>query len=241
MSTIDSKLVLLTCGQDEQARRLRDNGSRRDARLAALPSVSLPTTPGKTDVDPVLADHEPRRLVVLGTDADLAAVLLRLLRSDRLDVELAHLPTTRSDVAALWGMPRGAAAVTLALEGTARPTPLVRDDAGGVLAGRGEIRGLQGECYCDDALVLRGAAPHLVVAAVASGIAVRAGRTGRLPDGTVAPVPPHAPHGRGAAVGRAVQVGGELKAVLADGVAHPRGLQRRTWYRHTSDWLLARP
>ena len=44
------------------------------------------------DLDPVLADLDPRRLIVMGTDADLAAVLLRLLRSDRLDIELAYLP-----------------------------------------------------------------------------------------------------------------------------------------------------
>jgi hypothetical protein len=24
-------------------------------------------------------------------------------------------------------------------------------------------------------------------------------------------------------------------------VAHPRPLPRRTWYRHTEDWLLVRP
>jgi hypothetical protein len=24
-------------------------------------------------------------------------------------------------------------------------------------------------------------------------------------------------------------------------VAHPRPLERRTWYRHTADWLLVRP
>src|SRR5258707_9569801 len=33
-----------------------------------------------------------RRVVVVGSDADLAAVLTRLLRSDRLDVEVGHVP-----------------------------------------------------------------------------------------------------------------------------------------------------
>jgi hypothetical protein len=38
-----------------------------------------------------------------------------------------------------------------------------------------------------------------------------------------------------------VQVGGRPATVIADGVAHPRPLERRTWYRHTEDWLLVRP
>src|SRR3981189_3294801 len=36
-----------------------------------------------------VADH--RRVVVVGSDADLASVLTRLLRADRLDVELCHI------------------------------------------------------------------------------------------------------------------------------------------------------
>ncbi|MDN5751073.1 MAG: hypothetical protein L0H64_21620 [Pseudonocardia sp.] len=199
----------------------------------------MPARPGRTDVDPVLAEHDPRRLVVIGTDADLAAVLLRLLRSERLDVELAYVASSRrSAVAAVWGLPTGRRAMELARSGVACPVPLVRDDTGGVLVGRGEIRGLRGECYCDDVLVLRGAAPRLVVSACPEGVAVRAGRGSRRPDGVTRPVPPTARSGRGSAVGRAVQVGGAAFTPVADGTAHPRPLQRRTWYRHTSDWLL---
>ena len=206
-----------------------------------MPTVSLPTGPGRADIDPVLVELAPDRVLVSGSDGDLAAVLLRLLRTDRLDVEVAFLPVGRSAVATIWGLPRGADAVTLALDGAAAATPLVRDDTGGVLVGRGEIRGLRGECYCDDTLVLRGSAPHLVVAPIATGVAVRAGRTARLPDGTTDPVAPRAPRGRGAAVGRAVQIGGAPMTVIADGLAHPRELERRTWYRHTADWLFVRP
>ena len=99
---------------------------------------------------------------------------------------------------------------------------------------------MRGECYCDETLVLRGAAPWLVVAPSPDGIAVRAGRTGRLPDGTIMPVPPKAPSGRGSALGRAVQLGGESMTVVHDGVEHPRPVPRWTWYRHTADWLLVR-
>ena len=130
-------------------------------------TVTVPARPGRADIDPLLAGPL-RRIVVAGTDADLAAVLVRLLRRDRLDVELAYVPADRRSAAArLWGLPHGAAAVELAREGVARPAPLVRDDAGGVLVGRGEIRGtagsVHGEAYCDGVLALRGSARRLVV------------------------------------------------------------------------------
>jgi hypothetical protein len=202
--------------------------------------VTLPARPGRTDLDPVLAEYQPRRVVVAGTDADLAAVLLRLLRTERLDIEIAYLPARRSPATAAWGLPTGAAAAALAVSGTASAVPLVRDDTGGVLVGRGEIRDVRGECYCDETLVLRGHARRLVVAPGPQGVAVRAGWGGRAPDGRTRPVPARAPRGAGSALGRAVQIGCEPAIVVADGVPHPRPVPRRTWYRHTSDWLLVR-
>jgi hypothetical protein len=221
--------------------------------------IPAPARPGRADVDPLLAGPL-RRLVVAGTDADLAAVLVRLVRRDRLDVELAYLPADRGSVAArIWGLPHGAAAVELAREGVARPAPLVRDDSGGVLVGSGEVRGgtaaVHGEVYCDGELVLRGSARRLVVtpwpdAERATGsldeptppaVAVRASRWGTLPDGRHDPVPPSARTGQGGAVGRAVQVGCLPATVLYDGVEHPRPITRWAWYRHVSDWLLVRP
>ncbi len=237
MGSIDPEAVLLVCDDE---RRLPFHGRRRAPAFAGVPALAVPARPGRGDLDPVLAGGA-RRVIVHGTDADLAAVLLRLLRSDRLDVEIAYVPAARSAVAAAHGLPAGRAARDLALAGRAAPVPLVRDDTGGVLAGRGEIRGLYGECYCDDTLVLRGTTPRLVVAAGPAGIAVRAGRGGRLPDGTTRPVPPTARAGRGSALGRAVQIGGAPFTSVADGIAHPRPLERRTWYRHTTDWLLVRP
>ena len=230
MSTIDCRVVLLACPSAD----LTANGNPH-------PVVRLPERPGRDDLDPVLAEHAPRRLVVAGADADLAAVLVRLLRTDRLDVELGYLPASRSSAVAAWGLTTGRAAAELAVTGEATPVPLTRDDAGGVLVGRGEIRDLTGECYCDETLVLRGPARRLVVVPGPGGIAVRAGWTGRAPDGGTRPVPPRAPRGRGAGVGRAVQVGGRPFTVIADGIAHPRPFPRRTWYRHTTDWLLVRP
>ena len=240
MSAIDSRLVVLTCGDGPPRHRLPFHGRRRPPPPVGVPTVSVPARPGRGDVDPVLADLDPHRIVVVGTDADLAAVLLRLLRTERLDVEVAYVPDGRSDVAAIWRLPSGDRAVELAVHGTAAPTPLVRDDTGGVLAGRGEVHAFTGECWCDDTLVLRGPTPRLVAAVTADGIAVRAGRGNALPDGRKRPVPPFG-QGRGSSVGRAVQVGGPSLAVTADGVEHPRPLERRTWYRHTEDWRLVRP
>jgi hypothetical protein len=246
VSPIDSDVVLLTCSDTGEARRLPVHGSRRRGGLealaaVALPTVSLPARPDRVALDPVLAEHNPRRVVVAGSDADLAAVLLRLLRTDRLGIEVAYLPARRSAAAAAWGLPRGRTAVALAVQGSAGPVPLVRDDSGGVLVGRGEIRDVLGECYCDDVLVLRGAARRLVVAPGPDGIAVRTGWGGRAPDGRVRPVSPRAPRGTGSALGRAVQVGCEPTTVVVDGVPHPRPVPRWTWYRHTEDWLLVRP
>ena len=255
----------------------------------------MPARPGRADVDPLLVGAV-RRLVVAGTDADLAAVLVRLLRRDRLDVELAYVPADRRSAAArLWGMPHGAAAAELARDGVARPAPLVRDDAGGVLVGRGEIRGqagsVHGEAYCDGLLVLRGSARRLVVTPwpnapavprpapadqgpddlvedgsqsdgpqpdnprlfggpapaggllepAPPGLAVRAGRWDTLSNRRDRPVRPTARAGRGAGVGRAVQVGCLPATVVRDGVAHPRPVTRWAWYRHVADWLLVRP
>jgi hypothetical protein len=247
----DAHVVLLTCGDTPGF-----HGGGRP--------VIVPARPGRADVDPLLADRDLHRLVVAGTDADLAAVLVRLLRTNRLDVELAYVPADRRSVAArLWGLPDGPAAFELARHGRARPAPLVRDDAGGVLVGRGELRGaggggLHGEVYCDGELVLRGGARRLVatpwpdaldipaeetpVAQPAPpAVAVRAGHTSRLPDGRRHAVPPTARTGRGSGVGRAVQVGCLPATLLHDGVAHPRPVTRWAWYRHVADWLLVRP
>jgi hypothetical protein len=246
----DADVVLLSCA-DAAGRGLSParNGAAWWPSPGRRPrTVTLPPRPGRADLDPVLAEPALRRIVVAGTDADLAAVLLRLLRADRLAVELAYVPADRRSAAArVWGLPHGAAAVELARTGVARPVPLVRDDAGGVLVGRAEIRTVHGEVYCDEVLVLRGSARRLVVTPWPGrgveriGVAVRAGRWGGPPDGRTRPVPATARTGVGAATGRAVQVGCLPATVVHDGVAHPRPVTRWAWYRHVTDWLLVRP
>lgn len=217
-----SDAVLLGCGP--AAARLRPAGA---------PVVHLPAQPPREVLDPVLAAAAPgTRLVVAGTDADLAAVVLRLLRTDRLaELALAYLPARRSSaVATVFGLPAAPrAALALALGGRPVPVPLIRDDVGGVLLGRGELRGVRGEAYCDEHLVLRGPASWLVVSPdPIGGLVVRVR-------------PPGLGRARRLVPGRAVQLACEPARVWRDGVPHRRPVTRWTWYRHTADWLLVRP
>jgi hypothetical protein len=187
----------------------------------------IPATPGKSDVDPLL-DDLAGHLVVHGGDADLAAIVLRLLRTERLDVPVGYVPTDRhSPVARLWGLP--ADPVGAALDGQATPFPLVRDDNGGVLLGLGVLGAASGTVYCDDQTLLRGPARRVEVTPDPElGVRVRVVRKALLRNRV------------GTARGRAVQYGGEVVTPVCDGVAHPRELRRWTWYRHTEDLLVVR-
>ena len=71
------------------------------------------------------AIRDARRVVVIGDDADLAAVLSRLLRTDRLDIEVAYPG----------GRPGNWFSARRAVRGRARRVPLIRDDTGTVLVG----------------------------------------------------------------------------------------------------------
>lgn len=211
--------VVLTCG-----------GSRWPLRSPGPTAVAVPARPGRDDLAGVLAGLDGRRLVVCGTDADLAAVVLRLLRTELLaTVPVGYVGSgAPSAVARLWELPvvpTDAAAV--ALGAAPRPVPLVRDDAGGVLVGHGVVRAVHGVAYCDDEPVLRGAAARLEVTPdPRHGLLVRVvqrrllGRRVRV------------------AAGRAVQLGCRPTEVVRDGVPD-RIRDRWTWYRHTEDLRLA--
>ena len=191
----------------------------------------MPARPGREELDSLLAELDDRRLVVCGTDADLAAVLLRLLRTEALArVPVGFVPAeSTSAVARLWELPIApAAAASLARYGEPDLVPLVRDDAGGVLVGRGVVAPLDGVAYCDDEVVLRGRAARLEVTPDREfGLAVRVVRRGL------------AVHRARHAAGRAVQLGCRPTGVWRDGVAS-RTTDRWTWYRHTEDWRLIR-
>ncbi|GAA2666753.1 MULTISPECIES: hypothetical protein [Actinosynnema] len=190
--------------------------------------------PGKAEVDPLLADLGDRRLVVVGTDGDLNAVALRLLRTERLtDVVVGYAPVSpKSQVAELWGLPTDLGrALDLARSGDPDRVPLVRDDVGGVLVGLGSLGPVRGVGYCDDAVVLRGPASRLEVTPDpdgGAGLVVRVVQRRLLGRKTTT------------TAGRAFQLGCVPAHVESDGRAHPRPMSKWTWYRHTEDLRLVR-
>lgn len=189
--------------------------------------------PGKAEVDPLLALDGAGHLTVVGTDADLAAVVLRLLRKEKLgSTTVAYVPADpASAVAELWGLPTDPGrALQLADGGDPDPVPLLRDDAGGVLLGRGRLGPVRGVAYCDDDVALRGPASRIVVEPDRDG---GPGLVARVTRGTLL-------KRRATYTGRAFQVGCLPAIPRSDGVPHPRPMKRWTWYRHTEDLRLVR-
>ena len=225
--------IVLACG--------RGAAAAGSPALSGRPGIAVRTAPARPDkehVDPVLAELDPAghddRLVVLGDDADLAAVVLRLLRTDRLaEIPIGFVPvSTESEVAVTWDLPTDQGrALDVALNADADRVPLIRDDNGGVLVGLGRIGPLRGVAYCDDARVLRGPArvirvsPH---AADGGGLEVFVAPRGLL--------------NRRSKVthGRAFELGCLPTKVIKDGVPHDRPIKRWNWYRHTEDLRLIR-
>lgn len=195
--------------------------------------VQLPARPGREALAPVLDDLGDRRLIVQGTDADLAAVVVRLLRTERLaDVVVGYLPVDADSVVGnLWGLPLDPGrAVDLALGGDPDPVPLIRDDVGGVLVGAGVISPVRGVGYCDEVMVLRGQASRLVITPDQdSGLAVQLARRRLLVSKQVRTWR-----------GRAFQLGCLPTRIVCDGIPHPRPIDKWTWYRHTQDLRLVR-
>lgn len=198
----------------------------------------LPARPGKDDVDPLLADVGPAaehdRVVVIGDDPDLAAVVLRLLRTERLaDVPVGYVPMDAdSEVAITWDLPtdRGRA-LDVALSAEPDRVPLIRDDNGGVLVGLGRIGPLRGVAYCDDSRILRGPAKVIRVvphAADGGGIEVSVAHRGLFN------------RRQRITHGRAVEIGCLPTRVVKDGIRHDRPVKRWNWYRHTEDLRLIR-
>jgi hypothetical protein len=216
--------TVLACGQAEGA-----TGS-----LADRPDVivhAVPALPGQGDVDGLLAAVGPDdRVVVVGTDADLAAVVLRLMTTERLGVPVGYVPLSAdSPAAGVWGLPvAGEEALDVALEGRVWSVPLVRDAKGGVLVGLGTIGPLRGVAYCDDTRLLRGPARLIRVTPHTDGVEVDvtpARLFGRKPEPTR---------------GRAFELGCLPTVVTRDGVPLDRPVMRWHWYRHTEDLRLVR-
>ncbi|HWL98377.1 MAG TPA: hypothetical protein VNP20_13590 [Nocardioidaceae bacterium] len=215
--------LMLGCGRAVTTAEWRNMAAR-----SGSVAHEIPATPDKSDVDPLVKGLTDGHLVVHGSDADLAAIVLRLLRTARLELPVGYVPVDpRSPVARLWKLPSDT--VAAALDGQPDTMPLVRDDAGGVLIGLGVLEPARGTVYVDDQIPLRGATARVAVTPDPElGLRVRVVRKGLLRNKT------------SSLAGRAVQFGGEPVAPVRDGVAHPRSLNRWTWYRHTEDLRIVR-
>ncbi|MEU4316918.1 hypothetical protein [Nocardia sp. NPDC024068] len=203
--------------------------------LAAQSTAQSDAIPAPALIDellPVLAADSLPRLIVLGSDAALAAVLTHLMRTERLHVEVGYVPLEGTYGAQAYQTGTGNAAAKRALEGSAEEVPLVRDDTGTVLVGRAKITGvdgahLTGEAYVDDTRLFSGEVRAMFVTP-----------TLELP-GVRASVPRRFRRRRWTA-GRAAQLGTPAAVVNRDGVQSDRPVPRASFYRHHEPWLLVR-
>jgi hypothetical protein len=203
----------------------------------ALAGISVTTVGAPSDID---AATEARRVIVVGSDVDLASVLTRLLRTDRLDVEVAYVPRWRTAATRTYGMPTGRRAARQARTGTAARVPLIRDDNGHALVGAALWVGatapergtppvpLQGEAVVDDTVLFDGEVTAVRIEPMATQPGLRASALSR-----------HMRAKRWVS-GRAAQLGTTGAFVVRDGETSTRSLRRSTFYRHTTGWLAVR-
>lgn len=132
--------------------------------IQAQPSVEHQATPQLAPQRPTM----PLRIIVIGSDAALSAVLTRLMRADQLWPQIGFVPVLddafpagASSAAQNWSLPtEPAAALKLALTGEVTPVPLIRNDAGQVVAGSASISQwdaspMTGEIIVDDATLVQ--------------------------------------------------------------------------------------
>lgn len=158
-----------------------------------------------------------RRVVVVGADADLAAVLTRLLRAERLDVEVGYARRP-------WHARR-------ALTGTARRVPLIRDETGTVLVRAAywlpveDERTIHGEAVVDDTLLFDGEITGVRIEPLDTmpGLRATALSSRMRPKRWV--------------TGRAAQLGTGGALLVRDGEQASRPVRRSAFYRHVQGWL----
>lgn len=203
--------------------------------LASLPTTQSGPLPEPAVVDellPVVAADSRPRLIVLGADASLAAVLTHLMRTERLGVEIGFVPVEKTYGSRAYQLGTGNAAAKRAIEGRAGETPLIRDDTGTVLIGRAEVTGpegkaLEGEVYVDEQRLFSGRVTAFLVSPSLGMPGVRA----TVRKGI---------RRRGWLEGRAAQLGTPGGVVMRDGITDGRVVKRASFYRHHEPWLLVR-
>lgn len=194
--------------------------------------------PGR-EIDPLLNG----RIVVIGEENQLAAVVLRMLRLGLLGAPdtgppenitpVGYIPLQHNGFSRRWRLGTGVAGVETACRGDVHPVPIARDDNGGVLVGQGEIDAPHGTVYLDEHLLLRGTASRIVVRPdTPAGLSVTVERARPLK------LPPK----REVRAGRALTMGFDAPTpIVGDGLRRPREMSRWTWYAHTEPLHLARP
>jgi hypothetical protein len=196
--------------------------------LDGLPAHRVETV---ADIDATIGQY--RRLVVVGGDADLASVLSRLLRADRLDIELAFVPRRSTTATRVYRIPAGRRAARRARRGCAARVPLIRDETGSVIVGRADWlpaagrQLLHGEAVVDDTPLFDGKVAGARIEPTLTLPGMRAGVHGRRIR-------------RRWITGRAVQLGSTGVTVVRDGVPAARSARRSTFYRNVEGWLLVR-
>jgi hypothetical protein len=190
--------------------------------LRALPVADT------SDIDG--AAREYRRVIVVGSDADLATVLTALLRAETLDVEIGFVARHRSSATRAYRLAPGRRGARRALKRIARRVPLIRDDTGHAIAGTAMWRGadglLHGEAVVDDTTLFDGDVGWLRIEPMATMPGLRAAVVTARGDT------------RRWVTGRAAQLGTTGARVTRDGVRDERTVKRSTFYRHVKGWLL---
>lgn len=132
--------------------------------IQAQPRVEHQAAPQLAPQKPAM----PLRIIVIGTDAALSAVLTRMMRADIMWPQVGFVPVLddafpagASSAAQNWSIPtEPAAALKLALTGEVQPVPLIRNDAGQAVAGSASISQwdaspMTGEIIVDDATLVQ--------------------------------------------------------------------------------------
>lgn len=250
---------------DEHAKQLLPHDPTPSLEeIQASPDVAHLGAP-KLSPQAELFDEVPR-LVVIGTDAGLSAVITRMMRQDYVWFNLGYVPVAESKAAANWALPQGEKAFEVALGAAVRPVPLIRDDTAIAVAGSAMVcdfsqhphsttraQEISAEVIVDDRTLIRhegfGRSPK-------RGI-YGASFVPMLNDpGLVAAImdtPVEKPKTRFFArpfgtvsgdvvyTGRALQAGGENLLIGVDGQLRQRPVKRVTFYRHLRDLQIIRP
>jgi hypothetical protein len=204
-------------------------GQRVRRPLTGLPTHRADSAADLDAIDTAIGRY--RRLVVVGGDADLARVLTRLLRADRLDIEVAYAPPRRTRATWIYRVPAGRRAARRARRGAARRVTLIRDETGSVVVGRagwlpaGDRRVIHGEAVVDDTQLFYGEVAAVRIEPTLGVPGLRAAVRGIR---------------RRWVAGRAAQLGSTGVTVVRDGVPAPRTARRSTFYRNVEGWLLVR-